>query len=39
MTGLRVDFERPIISELIDIEPAHTAIVLQPFTNDYSYHR
>jgi len=35
VTGLPVDLERPVIIEPIDIEPVHTAIVLQPPTNDY----
>lgn len=36
VTGLPVDLERPVVVELIDIEPVHALIVLQAHTDDYS---
>lgn len=35
VTGLPVDFKRPVIIELFYIEPVHMVIVLQALTNDY----
>ena len=36
VTGLPVDFERPVIIEPIDVEPLHGTVILQPLTDDYS---